>query len=579
MFKSRIKLFSLLFLIISGMAFSVAASDLERAELNPQFVRQQHQIMLHRQGLTSQPVASRFGFISAPVKIPAGYQATSPDLPKPAALPARFDLRQYNRVTDVKNQAGCGACWSFATMASIESSMMPGQEKNYSPEHLILNHGFDYDPCEGGHPFMSLAYLSRWGGPVNETDFPYSEGNSANQGYAELIDKHIEEAVFLPERTSYTDNGAIKQLIYNKGAVVITYYADNAYLNATQAAYYCNKQVDTNHEVVAVGWDDNYSASNFKIRPPGNGAFIVKNSWGTTWGNDGYFYLSYYDQPLSFFVSLYQAKDINNYGTNYHHDDLGWVTSFGYQNTVAWGANIFQAKNNQPLEAVSIVLPAVNSSCQIRIYRNTTQQNPTSGQLVHEQSVSKTHPGYYTVKLSKPLSLSNGQRFSVVTRVQCGGGYNYPIAVEYPVDGYSSQAMSHSGESFISEDGRTWHDFVSEQANVCIKAFARSYNTQMQASVTKKQINTWILSRSIALISINIPQYQEHDLQKVIVFRKKDPMDPYDVWKEIPVAEMSGGAFTCTDAYLEENRTYGYKIVAIDGNGTVLAHSEDFNLN
>jgi hypothetical protein len=460
-------------------------------------------------------------------------------------------------------------------MGSIESSLMPGEERDLSPEHLILNHGFDYAPCEGGHPFMSLAYLSRWGGPINEQDFPYAEGHSANNGYAELVEKHIQETVFLPERSSYTDNNAIKQFIVNQGAVVITYHADDDYLNSANAAYYCDRQVNTNHEVVAVGWDDNYSAANFKVRPPGNGAFIVKNSWGKNWGDDGYFHLSYYDKPLSFFVSLYQAQSIHDFGTNYYHDDLGWVSAYGYDNDTAWGANIFQARNNQPLDAVGIVLPDVNTSCQIRIYRNVSSNNPTSGELVHEQTVSKPYPGYYTVRLSNAVALSTGQQFSVVTAIRCGGGYTYPIAVEVPIDGYSSQAVSHAGESFISANGQNWHDFVSEQANVCIKAFARSHNTQMQASVTKQRINTWVISRSVALISVSIPQYQEHNLSKIIIFRKKNNLQAYEAWKEIPVSEMTNGAFTCTDAYLDENKTYSYKIVAVDDSGTVLANSGD----
>ena len=92
----------------------------------------------------------------------------------------------------------------------------------------------------------------------------------------------------------------------------------------------------TNHEVTIVGWDDNYAATNFHGAagaPPGNGAFIVKNSWGTSFGDRGYFYLSYYDTSIQD-VTAFTAEPTSNYAAEYQYDPLGWVDNMGYGSAI-----------------------------------------------------------------------------------------------------------------------------------------------------------------------------------------------------------------------------------------------------
>jgi len=232
------------------MAFSLTlqatpSSGLKKKPVNPEFSSYQQRIQSSRLSENSAGTDRGYGHIPPPVGPFYGTVTTSASPYPVDSLPSSYDLRQLNRVTAVKNQSSCGSCWAFAAMGSIESSLMPTEETDLSEEHLILNHGFDYDPCEGGQPWMSLAYLSRWGGPLNESDFSYKLGNSSSTGYSELIEKHVQEAVFLPERTSYTDNDKIKQFITNKGAVIISYNADDSYMNFSTGAYYCTKSGST----------------------------------------------------------------------------------------------------------------------------------------------------------------------------------------------------------------------------------------------------------------------------------------------------------------------------------------------
>jgi hypothetical protein len=88
--------------------------------------------------------------------------------------------------------------------------------------------------------------------------------------------------------------------------------------------------------------------------------------------------------------------------------------------------------------------------------------------------------GYHTVNLSSGIQLKADHKFSVVLKLT-NSKYNYPIAIETPISGYSSKAKANSGESFISSNGNTWTDITTDSGylntNVCIKAFTKTGNT------------------------------------------------------------------------------------------------------
>ena len=101
-----------------------------------------------------------------------------------------------------------------------------------------------------------------------------------------------------------TNKTDVKQAVTDYGAVSISYFTDSSYstskyFNSATAGYYCYDNTGHNHAVTIVGWDDNYSADNFVNKPEGDGAWIVRNSWGDYFGQGGYFYLSYYDVSIS----------------------------------------------------------------------------------------------------------------------------------------------------------------------------------------------------------------------------------------------------------------------------------------
>ena len=202
-------------------------------------------------------------------------------------LPASFDLRSLGKVTPVKDEGSCGACWAFATYGSLESNLLPAETRDFSENNLKDTSGFEVPWNGGGNSFMSTAYLARWSGPVNESDDPYNP-NSGVSPAGLPVQKHVQEVQFLPARSGPTDNDNIKNALMTYGAVFADFYMDQdaPYYNSTTYAYYYNGDSTSNpsnHSITIVGWDDNFDKNNFGIAPPGNGAFIIKNSWGTSW--------------------------------------------------------------------------------------------------------------------------------------------------------------------------------------------------------------------------------------------------------------------------------------------------------
>ena len=168
---------------------------------------------------------------------------------------------------------------------------MPGENLNFSENNLKNTHGFDWSCCSGGNHFISTAYLARWSGPVDESADPYAMSCASPSGLS--AQKHVQDVIFYADRADANDNATIKQAVYTLGGLYTTmYYADSAFNGATNSYYYTGSSF-ANHSVTIVGWDDNYDRTKFLTLPPANGAFIIRNSWGSGWGQSGYFYISY----------------------------------------------------------------------------------------------------------------------------------------------------------------------------------------------------------------------------------------------------------------------------------------------
>lgn len=458
-----------LFCLITLPALVRAQETPLLAPLDPRF-----EIYLENSGLEELALGEfGLGYLPSPAFLP---HLRTEEIADPSfASPASYDLRTYGKVTPVRNQGGCGACWAFGTMASLESTLLTGEKRNFSENNLKNRHGYDSSCCAGGNTDMSAAYFARWDGPAEETDDPYNE-NSCSSPSTVVCRKHVQDAYFIPGRSSALDNEGIKQAIMNRGAVAASMRWEDSYYNSSNAAYYYNgSSDDTNHVIAVIGWDDNYPSSKFKSTPPANGAFLIRNSWGTDWGSEGCFWISYYDTVTAYHRSaVFTAEPPSNYGEAYGYDDLGYTSSLGWTGSdTGWGANMFTAVEDLTLTAVSSYFLANNSAYILYVYTGCSASSPRSGTLACSKSGSVGYAGYHTITLDQPVPVSAGQKFSVVFKYTTPG-YGYPVPIERPISGYSSGASASSGQSFYSNGGSSWTDMTTNYSgtNACIKAFA-----------------------------------------------------------------------------------------------------------
>lgn len=170
---------------------------------------------------------------------------------------------------------------------------------------------------------MALAYLAAWKGPVLAADDPYGDGITDTSLAAV---RHLQEARLIEEK----DLNKIKSMIMRYGGVESSLYMSiqNAWDSSEDyepmsASYYYSGNEEPNHDIVIIGWDDDYSRENFNYMPENNGAFLCRNSWGEDFGNDGYFYVSYEDSNLGNNNIVYTRLDeTDNYRTIYQSDML-----------------------------------------------------------------------------------------------------------------------------------------------------------------------------------------------------------------------------------------------------------------
>jgi C1A family cysteine protease len=388
-------------------------------------------------------------------------------------VPQSYDLRSRGRMSVIRNQGSYGTCWGFAAISALESAMLPEQTELFSVDHMTLCNSFNVDQNDGGSYTMGMAYLAAWQGPVYEADDPYGDGRTDDTLEAVY---HVQEMRIIDGK-DYED---IKTAVFKYGGVQSSLYStlkssgtDNEYYNSETNAYCYIGTEKPNHDVVIIGWDDNYSKENFSMDLEGDGAFICQNSWGDSFGEDGVFYVSYYDTNIGTHNVVYTGIEAaDNYDTIYQSDLCGWVNKMGYDKEDMYGANVFTAKEDEEIAASSFYATGANTSYELYMVTDFTDEDSFADRfLVAEGTLEQA--GYYTISFDSPVTVKKGSKFAVVLYIKTPGA-THPMAIENDPgeDAYASVDLT-DGEGYISYNGTVFKNVLSQKdCNLCIKAFA-----------------------------------------------------------------------------------------------------------
>ncbi len=419
----------------------------------------------------------------------------APVLGAPATLPEQYDARWDNLETRVKNQNPWGSCWAFSAIASAETSLLrqgipvngvvPNNSNLDLSELQLLYFFYHAQPDDlgntagdsttaltenyldqGGHGIFTTFCLANWTGVVTEKLVPYKKAATNLELGAELARNadvaHMQNAYWIP----LTDTIRIKQMVRAFGSVSLSYYHDDSYLNYNTAAYYNHKETATNHAVNIVGWDDSYSRKNFKKEPSMDGAWLVKNNWGSEWGKDGYFWISYDEKSFTgknAFGYIYDFDAAGSYENIYQYDGSCGYTTAGLTSGSSL-ANVFvaSASEYERIAAVSIALYSTNVDYSIQIYKNP-QETPTDGMpMLDQPQMGMTDAaGYITIPLEqKDVVVKKGDRFAVVFTLYQPNGGNIRYLVDRTYTNQSWIGFENAtlpGQSYC-QLGEDWED-------------------------------------------------------------------------------------------------------------------------
>ena len=444
--------------------------------------------------------ASKYGYIK-----PAGQSyATNPKskLKKAAQLPAHYGSMEK----DVRDQNPFGTCWAFAGTGSFEYAVdkKTGSNTDYSEEHMIQrlskngDTGYQITSKDtGGNEYMYSGYFTSGYGPVSDSLFPYDTTKSTLQIIPSILNAkgnyRATDVQFF--KTTDDANGAlnsetvntVKQAVYNNGSVTCGITWDSSMIQEDKVSYYNNDdnaRNDSNHEVLIVGWDDDYSADHFEGVTK-NGAWLVRNSWGNNIGDNGYFWVSYQDKSLIPSCTIRSYEEVSDDDTIYNLDESGALyPQVTYDGTSQVGfINSFSLKKREKLKEVTFY--EAETGAQYQLFYVPVKDDG-SLDIGNKQAITEKKtldfPGYHTEKITKEINVKKAAIMVMIDSNEDSAGLGAEGSIS---DGRKKLYIPtlEKGQSYIYANGELddLYDMGTNFGNWSIKLVTEKANSAFYA--------------------------------------------------------------------------------------------------
>ena len=490
----------------------------------------------------------------------------------------KFSLLDYGKVSKAHDQEKTNMCWTFATTSTIESSLLIEQNKevDLSEKHIDYSTIYTLDDGTknpfgyysktkdvGGNYYLSGAYLSAGRGPILETKLPWSTSSSSKSNTLnQKSDYYVNEIDYISSKSCDANTIlAIKKNLTEYGAMGAQIYAETpTYVSNDKLSYYYNGNNTINHALTIVGWDDDYSASNFKTTPKGNGAWLTKDTYprifnGNSTIPSGYHYVSYYDTNIcTNLMSAYKVEttSFDNKYTNNIHGFSGNIATTDASSIIF--KNIYTKQNNASEKLSKVNIFTGYPGDKYEIYYSDVDDY---SKAVKIGEGTATKEGYTSINISKNISITS-EKFYIYLKyttayTEADTGKTYYV---FPVEAFASSSTAEdkwyyvankpSGVSYYSIDSTSWIDTTTNnslQFYPVMSAFTKNETESIEIkNTTKNPIDLNIQNGGYVYITLNLTNVNINDLSLKITKNNTDVTNLFTITND-----TNGFKITLTD--------------------------------